>query len=443
MIRTEKSGNGNFIYLQIKEISRIMDESLKILQQILKQRKPDISVYIADILIKKFFPFIYREKLYIYEDGFYYKVTNDELLRKIRDTLGEDADRIKFKWQKTAIEIVEVRCEEVKDLPKYKEFLNLQNGIYDVEQNKMIEHSPDYKMVYKISINYNPDAKGDEFKKFINSINAYKEHFVEHIQEVFGYSISDYPLLKEFIILYGESNTGKSVFLSLIRKIIGNEFVSGVDITHLNDERYLASMCSKKLNICSDIGCTKIKDLSVLKQITSADDAIQVRHVYKDSEMVTERPKILFASNSYPQINAQGYDLEAFCKRLHIIPFSKKIPENSQIADFGEKLFQAECEYILLWAINGYRRFLANGGKFTHSNAVQKSTWDFCNHYMLPNEFVKNCVEFKSGKKVFTQDLRKALKDYCYYMNTLYYEYYLGIVRKILTAKDVPNKKLI
>ena len=70
-----------------------------------------------------------------------------------------------------------------------------------------------------------------------------------HIQEVFGYLISDCPPLKEFLLFYGPSNTSKSVLAAIIRGIIGNEYVSSVNIRDLNNEYYLASLCDKRLNV--------------------------------------------------------------------------------------------------------------------------------------------------------------------------------------------------
>lgn len=201
-------------------------------------------------------------------------------------------------------------------------------------------------------------------------------------------------------------------------------------------------MCSKRLNICGESETIVLKDLSIIKQLTSPDDSIQVRQIRQDTKLITDKPKMVFACNDYPVLMSTEEDLDAFFNRIHIIPFDNVIPQNEQIVGYADMLVEEEGEGILLWMIEGYRRFLDNGKKFTYSKQISKAQNEYRNSYRLPDMFVKEAIKFSTDKKVFTSELTEHLKEFCKYNDVKYHPEYLDAVRRILHTRGIANKKV-
>lgn len=402
-----------------------------------------VPAVLAEAYIKKLNPFVYNEGFYIYVNGYYRLMNKKEALSVLHSVIEEDIlDKISIRAQKESIELAIAKAPRVDALPHYPNLLNVQNGIYDIENDQLIEHNPDYRMIYKLAVSYNPKAKADRFLKCIKQQFGKHKKLKLNFQETMGYLISDLPALKEFTYFFGESNTGKSFYLALLRKMTGESNVNSVGLSQLNQEFYLASMVTKKLNICSEIGSKALNDLWVIKSLTGSDDAIQVRQIRQATKLVTDKPKMVFAGNHFPVLVSDVENLDAFFNRIHIIPFDKVIPKEKQVEGLSDILYNEEAEGILLWMIYGYRRFLKNGLKFTESNRIRKVHNEYQCYYMIPFNFIKEHLKISSGVKEFTADVEKALRLYCDKYDCHYKPEYLESVRRYLVKHGVQNKKV-
>ena len=420
-----------------------MENIFSELNEISKNKKNTVPALIADAVIRQFCPFVYNDELYTYNGGVYTIQTKNNMFYELQKCIPEDTlNKLSVRQQKEAVELVFARAERIDKIPRHYELLNVKNGVYDIKNNTLLPHDSKYKMTYILSVDYNSEAKSEKFIEFIKQTFKNRENLISNVQEVCGYLISDYPPIKEMILMIGTSNTSKSVFLSIIRNIVGNEYVNSVSIKNLENEYYLSNMCNKKLNICGELTSTTLKDLSLLKQLTSPDDAIQTRQIRQSTKMVTEKPKLVFATNHYPKLASDIENLDAFFNRIHIIPFEKVIPKEKQIDGYSDILFQEEGEGILLWMIAGYRRFLDNGTTFTHSKRVDKFQNEYRYLYTLPFEFVEKCIDFDAKKKIFTCEMQEYIEWFCECLEVDYKPEYLAQVRKILSSKGIENKKI-
>lgn len=420
-----------------------MEDEFSQLRESLGMREESITVMIAKIILNKCNTFICNDWLYCYREGVYNNFSQKSFLAELEFILPEEIrDKLKIKERQDIVSLVFIKSKIIESIPKYKNYLNVQNGVYDVINDKLLPHDPKYLFTYKLSVRFERYAKCEKFKMAVEKAMVGDILWGMHLQDYMGYAISDYPLKKEFVLFLGESNTSKSVFAGILRNIIGNQYVDAVDMKNLNNEYYLSRMCSKRFNTCSDMGSTELKDLSLLKQLTSMDDAITVRSIRQSPKMIMEKPKMLFATNHYPKIISETENLMAFFNRVHIIPFKYIVPKEDQIENYADILFKEEGEGILLWLIEGYRRFLVNDGNFTECKAVKKAKRKYENYYMLPFQFVEKCIKFKPEEKVFTQELEKALVDFSKEKKSKYRPEYMVQVRSILRAKGIENKKV-
>ena len=94
----------------------------------------------------------------------------------------------------------------------------------------------------------------------------------------------------------------------------------------------------------------------LIKQLTG-DDMVTARKLYGDEFEYRPEFKLWIATNHKPTI--RGTDLGIW-RRIHIIPFTKIIPEEKVDKNLGEKL-RKEMPDILAWAMEGYRLWKYEG----------------------------------------------------------------------------------
>lgn len=409
----------------------------------LSERQEKVTVSIAKLIMDVFDTFIYNGNLYYYCDGLYHMHSTKTMLLELKNVVPKEIlDKLTMREQKEIVDILFTRSRTLEELPKYKNLLNVENGIYDVVNDRLIKHSSRYIFTYKLKVRYNPRTECNKFQKVIEQSMMGDYSWKMHLQEYMGYAISDYPLKKEFILFFGKKDTSKSLIAGILRKIIGDEYVSALDLTHLGDERYLAHMYSKRMNICTDMSSVVLRNLSHIKQLTSVSDAYMVKGVGKQPMMVSQKPKMLFASNHYPKLISETEDLKAYFTRVHVIPFRYEVPPEEQIVDYVDILFENESEGILLWIIEGYRRFLKNDGNFTSCRAVNKAKEEYENEYVLPIKFAKERLKLIPNKKAFSKEIQDALIEFCEERNIEFKPEYMQRLRKHLTSIGIENKKI-
>jgi putative DNA primase/helicase len=102
----------------------------------------------------------------------------------------------------------------------------------------------------------------------------------------------------------------------------------------------------------SEAGPEQAFDQSLVKQITGRDKVI-ARFLYKEFTEFTPQFKIFLAANFRPKITGD----EALWNRIHVVPFSKRIPKERQDKNLEARL-RKELPGILSWAVMGCKNWL-------------------------------------------------------------------------------------
>jgi putative DNA primase/helicase len=109
--------------------------------------------------------------------------------------------------------------------------INVKNGLYDIDNNVLKPHSPEFLSINQKPITYVKGAKPKRFGSFLNEV-MYSRNIRTEV-EAMAYTFErDYPI-ETIFMLYGLGNNGKTVFTSTSTSLHGVEHVSNV--TLLND----------------------------------------------------------------------------------------------------------------------------------------------------------------------------------------------------------------
>lgn len=348
---------------------------------------------------------------YLYEKGVYKSVTRNHINMIVQDHLVGDyktntlRNGIASLWinDRSVMKNPE-QINNMVDLMDNKLLLNLKNGIYNVLTKELRPHNyKDYSTI-QIKANYNPNlnnSNGLIFNKFLNEVAPDPDTQIL-LQEILGYSISPLNNAKKSFILYGESNTGKSIFLGLITGLLGQENISAVPFQQLDSTFSTASLYGKTVNVCADLPKGAIQDDSVFKQLTGGD-IMKAEFKGQDEFEFVNTAKLIFSTNSLPE--NYGDEGNAFYNRLIIIPFNQVISEEKQDKTLNLKLHQ-ELDYIFMWGLKGLERLIQNDMKFSISQESK--------------ELLEN---YKVSKTDNTIELIKDLIDRNYLVEHTHYKY--------------------
>lgn len=341
---------------------------------------------LADYLIKNI-PAIYIGQFYIYEDGVYRKGLPNEQLTIVRELIPSQYANM-FRIKDAAAQWKTDRKVNIDPFAvnNCSNLLNLKNGIYDIKKNKLIKHTPDYKSTVQINANYNPEAKGKTFLKFINeAIPDEKNQMIA--QEIFGYCLTTFTDAKKFFILLGKKDTGKSTFLRLLENLIPKDNVSHVELQSLNKEYNRAQLFNKLVNIFADLPDQGIKDTGLIKVLTG-EDTIQARQIYEAPFDFINKAKMIFSTNNMPPNHGDKSD--AFYERLIILPFNQQRKDGEKDPRLKYNLAK-ENDYIFMWALEGLKRLIEHKFRFTESPEVKA----LVNEYKTTSNSALHFVEEK------------------------------------------------
>ena len=249
------------------------------------------------------------------------------------------------------------------ELDADRTLVNVQNGVLNLDDFSVMKHKPDFLMTRMLgtSMPENPKKPG-KWITFINQIFNNDKELIRYIQKALGYSLSGDTSEQCAFFLYGTGRNGKSTFLEVVRKIMGDY------ATNIQPESIMVKSSTNTAN--SDIARLKGARLvtsvepnegmrlneGLLKQLTG-DDMITARKLYGDEFEFRPEFKLWMATNHKPTI--RGTDLGIW-RRIHIIPFCVTIPEEVVDKNLPQKLMQ-ELPDILAWIVDGYKLWKMEG----------------------------------------------------------------------------------
>jgi len=115
---------------------------------------------------------------------------------------------------------------EVDDLDRDPWLLNVENGTIDLRTGELLPHRQEDMITKMVNVRYDKDAGCPKWKQFIREIMDYKGDLISFLQTAAGWAISGDTSEQSMFILYGTGANGKSTFLNVIQRILGDYALS-------------------------------------------------------------------------------------------------------------------------------------------------------------------------------------------------------------------------
>ena len=401
---------------------------------------------LAEYIVQKYRIIMITPVLHFYANGVYKPLTDSEIKTFIKLELHEE-----FKTPHNITQIYLLITEmssnlikRIEDFDANKNIINFKNGLYDIEKNVIYKHNPNYLSLFQLDCNYNANAQCPVWDAFVNDALVGDENTIKALEEVLGYMcIKDVKAQKMFV-LHGKSNTGKSVVLSLYKKIIGETMFTSATLQELSksDSKVVHQLRGKLANVCGDLPQKPIEDTGLLKQLTGEDE-ITADIKFKEAVTFKNYARLLFSCNQMP--TSYSDKSAAFYNRLLIIPFNNVVKEADMDRELKDKLY-AEIDGIILKLIQGIIRLRANKYAFTSSEVIEAELQD----YKIKNDTVLgffydmyNIIEpgkYENNPNVKPKkytELYQEYERYCHHMN------YKSCNKKIFKDSIIRNQELI
>jgi putative DNA primase/helicase len=258
-----------------------------------------------------------------YEKGAYHRGVEVSLAHHI-EAINQSA---KNQFINEVIGKVKRRVEMVRaaDFDADPYLVNVKNGVLDLNSGVLLENSPKRLFLNQLDVEYNPRARTKRFQRFMISIlpdPADRLRVIDH----FASCLTRTPIKKDLMCV-GETDSGKSTLLGLIRRFLGPENVCSVSLQELETDRFAAAdLFGKLANIHPDIDDQELKRTSKFKT-TSGSDQIRAQRKYGHPFFYVSYAKHFYSANRIPATKDES---EAFFNRWNVVFFPTRFVEDPE-----------------------------------------------------------------------------------------------------------------
>ncbi len=296
-----------------------------------------------------------------------------------------------------------------EEFDKYPTILNLKNCLYDLENDRALEHDPKHYSFVQLPAIYKEGVDCPKIKKFLSEV-LYEED-IPLIQEFFGFILwKEYPSAKALMFV-GEGSNGKSTLLNLIKALVGIGNTSARGLQELETNRFAkADLYAKLTNLYADLPDVALKSGGTFKMLTGGDQ-ITAEKKFQHSFNFINCAKLLFSTNKIPEVND---DTDSFFRRWFLITFPNTFDGKTANKKLIKELTtEDEISGLLNWALEGLRRLRKNDWNFSNSKSTDEVRLEYIRKSSPIKAFLLDCTLAESEGWAPKQRLFDAFCEYC------------------------------
>jgi putative DNA primase/helicase len=353
--------------------------------------------------------FYAAEQHFVYRAGVYCEMSVMEAQRicqeqmLVRETKMNQIVDAEKQWRLIVL-------KDIRELNANPYIINVKNGLYNVLENTLEQHTPDYYSTVQLNVTYDEKADCPLFKQFLADAMDGDMAQVALIQEILGYFLIPVNSAQKCFLMVGVAHAGKSVLLRVLNDVLlGKRNVSNVTWQALNERFKTAELFGKLANIFADLPTKNIEDNGIFKALVG-EDYLTVEKKNKNPFSFTSTARLIFSCNNIPK--NYGDRSEGFYRRLTIIRFNRVVPESQRDPHLVDK-FQMEADGIFAFALAGLRRLMDNNFIFSETEINKAEVQRYREESDSVLSFVNEYCELGSGYSVGSTELFNTYKVYC------------------------------
>ncbi|MEK7617592.1 MAG: phage/plasmid primase, P4 family [Patescibacteria group bacterium] len=341
--------------------------------------------------------------VFIYDNGVYRLGVND--LKAEIQTLLEELATTHIK-NEVLEKIKDLTVCQREEFNVNQNFINLNNGILNIETGELTEHDPKYLFLHRLPIDYKANADCPAVKKFLFDI--LNEDNIPVIQEWIGYALYRSYFIKKAIIFVGERDTGKTTLINLLASLMGKGNVSGVSLQRITSDKFAtAHLYNKHLNIFDDLSFKDINDNGGFK-IAAGGGIITGEYKFGDQFQFENYSKLTFSCNKIPNVKDANDD--AYFSRWIVIQFNKAVTNPDKFL-INKLTNPFELSGLLNFALEGLNRLLINQ-EFSYKKNPDEIKAEMMRSGSAIANFAYDCLQEETGAWISKESMYNEFAKY-------------------------------
>ena len=353
------------------------------------------------------------QQLYHYAGGVYRSKDTELYLRQHiqREVLAYGAEYLDRKIEEEVLHRLLVGTPPLEERPDPR-YLNLENGRLDITTLELVPHDPAVRTTLKLPIVYDPTATCPNIEKFCTQVFPQDAYQVGVPWQIVALCACPVMGIDKAILLFGEGENGKGIYLDLVQAFVGKGNTSAVSLQSIGNDPFATSdLRGKLLNLCADLPSRRLEDSGDFKIIVSQET---IRAQRKNKPAFDFRPfcRLLYSANNLPESadRSRGY-----IRRWYIIPFMQTFDITNPLrrarpAIMAELLTPAEMSGLLNRALPFMAGFLA-GMEPTSSPSMDEAIEEFIEATDDFGAWLVNELTVNITGSVATEDIRARWKN--------------------------------
>ena len=236
-----------------------------------------------------------------------------------------------------------------------------KNGILDIRTLELRDWQDDDVIANVIPHNWNPDARSETLDNVLYKMACGDMATYMNLSEFIGVCmVRSAKLCPFFPVLIGVGSNGKSTYIELLKDVVGNENISGLQPKEITAHFLGSHIVGKTANLGDDIasGYLDDRDCAVIKSVATGD--LMFTDV-KGGRGFHFQPycTMVFSCNQFPRL---ADTTPGFMRRLFPVEFNAIFDASDEDYDpmIGEKLRdETTLEYACVIGVEGLQRIIA------------------------------------------------------------------------------------
>lgn len=238
--------------------------------------------------------------------------------------------------------------------------ISVADGVVEVGTKVCRPRRAEDYLTWSASVPYRPNALCPVFDAFLDDALGGDKEAAGFLLRFFGYAMLGQPLLKKLLAIIGETDSGKSVCLDTIGRILGR----GVEYAHRRilfrlaqgtTEPHVVRLIGSRLVVVSESRRDESLDGCAIKSMTGGADPLIIRGLYSEPVKIRPTWSVVLVTNHLPKLPT---DDPALLNRLLFLKFVRSDRPRDPLLQ--QKLL-AEGEGILRRIVDGANEFLRIG----------------------------------------------------------------------------------
>jgi len=232
------------------------------------------------------------------------------------------------------------------------------------------------------------------------------KEYIKTLYEIIAYSlIQDYPIHRLFCFI-GEGLNGKSCFLRLLKKFVGEENVTATELDVLLTSRFEVTKLHKKLVcIMGETNFVEMEKTSIIKRLTG-QDTIGFEYKNKNPFDDFNYAKIVIATNNLPATTDKTI---GFYRRWCIIDFPNKFSEQKDIL---EDIPEEEYEILTVKSLKILKELLEKR-EFNKEGTIEEREKRYEERSNPFDKFWREVIIEDPNGNISKKKLREKLNSWC------------------------------